>query len=287
MARSIQEIYDALITEKETMTQLNALQPAMDTSQNLLSDLTSSSRVAVWRLLFFVVAVAVWSLEKLFDDHKAWIEQRALEIKPGNKYWYHSKTMEFQIGDPLLFNNGVYAYGSLNPENKIIKRASVSEAGGDVLIKVATLDSDVPAPLTEMQLEAFVAYMESIKFAGVQVLYISRPADLLKIYFKIYYNPLLLTSSGELISDPGTFPVNDTINNYCFGLQFDGVFSFTELTDLLQQTIGVVNPVYQSSAAKVGTNEYVSIGDYYNPFAGYLKIDDDFPLSDTITYIPR
>lgn len=287
MARSIQEIYDALITEKETMTQLNALQPSMDNAQNLLSDLTSSSRVAIWRLIFFVLAFGIWTLEKLFDEHKAWVEARALELFVGNKAWYHSKTLEFQLGDSLVFENGVYRYPTVNTENQIIKRASVSEVGGDVLIKLVKLSSGLPAPLTNPELLAFVSYMEKVKFAGVDVIYISRLPDLLKIYFKIYYDPLLMTDTGELLSAPGTFPVVDTIKNYCFGLQFDGVFSFTELTDLLQKTPGVHTPIFLNASAKVGTNPYADIGDFYNPAAGYLKIDDDFPLSDTITYLPR
>ena len=69
MARQISEIYNELVLEKQNFTQLNALQPNIDSSQTLLNDLNTSSKVAVWRLIFFVVAVGIWSLENIFDIH--------------------------------------------------------------------------------------------------------------------------------------------------------------------------------------------------------------------------
>ena len=71
MARTIQQIYDAIITEKQNMTALNALQPSVDNAQTLLSDASSSSKVAAWRLLFWVVAAAIYLHEVIFDKHKA------------------------------------------------------------------------------------------------------------------------------------------------------------------------------------------------------------------------
>ena len=41
MARTISEIYNAIISEKQNQTELTALQPAIDNSQTLLEDLTS------------------------------------------------------------------------------------------------------------------------------------------------------------------------------------------------------------------------------------------------------
>lgn len=285
MARTIQEIYDVMITEKQTMSELNALQPNIDSSQTLLSDLTSSSRVAIWRLLFFVVAVAIWTNEKLFDDLKAWIELRLSEQRIGNLKWYQKKALEFQYGDALVMIDDTYRYATTNTTNQIVKLASVNEVGGQVLVKVANLSSGVPVPLSVTELQAFQDYLNKIKVAGVLVNALSRSADILKIYYKVYYDPLVLSPSGELISNPGVFPVEDAINNYCKGLDFDGVFITTNLTDKIQQVIGVVNPVYQNAEVKYGSIPYTPLGDNYNPNAGYLQIDSAFPLSTTITYI--
>lgn len=286
MARSIVEIYNEMSTEKDTMTTLSALQPNIDSGQQLLSDLTTQSKVAVWRLLFFVIAVSIWSLEKLFDEHVIWINNRATEITTGTLAWYQRMTLLFQYGDSLVFTGDNYAYSPVNETNRVVKLASVNEVGGIVIIKSAKLDGGgLPIPLDTPELSALDAYWQKVKFAGVRVQVVSRPADLLHVEFKVYYNPLVLNSGGELISSPGTYPVNDAINNYIKGLPFNGVYSITELTDKVQLAIGVVNPVHMSSEAKYGTNPYLAVVDYYQPNAGYLQIDPSYPLSGTITYI--
>jgi hypothetical protein len=285
MARTIQEIYDVMIAEKQTMAELNALQPNIDSSQTLLTDLTSASRVAIWRLLFFVVAVAIWTNEKLFDELKAWIEIRLSEQRIGNLKWYQKKALEFQYGDMLVMIDDTYKYVTTNITNQIVKLASVNEVGGQVLVKVANLSAGTPVPLSTPELQAFQNYLNKIKVAGVLVNALSRNADSLKIHYKIYYDPLVLTPSGELISTPGIFPVEDAINNYCKGLDFDGVFVTTYLTDKIQKAIGVINPVFQTGEVKYGSNPYTVLGDKYNPNAGYLEVDPAYPLSTTITYI--
>lgn len=286
MARTLQQIYNEMVSEKETMTQLASLQPNIDSAQQLLSDLTTGSKVAIWRLLFFAVAVGIWSHEKLFDDLKAWIEVRATEIQTGTLPWYRTKALEFQYGDSLVFANDKYNYATVDEAARIVKLAAVNEVGGNVIIKVAKLDSSSnPEPLSVPELAALDAYMGKIKFAGVKVINVSRTADLLKTYFKVYYNPLVLTSTGELISTPGVYPVRDAINNYIKNLPFNGVYSTTELTDLIQQATGVVNPVHENTSYKYGSFPYAPLVDYYQANAGYLSIDPAFPLSATITYI--
>lgn len=285
MARTIQEIYDAMMAEKQSNITLNSLQPSIDNSQTLLSDLTTSSKVAVWRLIFFVCAVSIWTLEKLFDDHKAWIEQRALEIQTGNLAWYEVKAKEFQLGDSLVFVDEVFQYSPIDVTHQVVALASATESGNIVVLKVAKLVSDVVTKLSPTELSAFQIYMNKVRFAGTQMSIVSRDADLLKVYYKIYYDPLVLAADGSLLTDSSIFPVEDAINEYCKGLTFDGNLSITQLTDALQGVQGVVNPVYQSSEAKYGTGAYAAINDYYNPNAGYLVIDPAFPLNTTLTYV--
>ena len=45
MSRTINEIYNEMISEKEQKRFLNELQPNIDSGQNLLNDLTTSSRL--------------------------------------------------------------------------------------------------------------------------------------------------------------------------------------------------------------------------------------------------
>lgn len=286
MARTIAEIYDRMIDEKQSMATLNALQPNIESTQNLLSDLTSASQVAVWRLLFFVLAVAIWLHELKFDDHKEWIENRALQLYVGTPLWYYNKALEFQFGDALVLIAGEYKYASVNSANQIIKLCSVNEINGQLFLKIAKLNaSNVPIPLTTLELDAFKAYMQKIKFAGTIINSVSRTADLLQIAYRVYIDPLIINSNGELISNTSIKPVENAIVNYCKNLPFNGIFSVTELTDQIQLVTGVLNPVFENAEAQYGTNPFIIIGDYYNPNAGHLVIDPATPLTSTITYI--
>jgi hypothetical protein len=286
MARTINEILDEMLLEKQTMATLNGLQPNIDNTQTLLADLTSASKVAVWRLMFFVMAVGIWMHEKRFDDHVVWINARALELIVGTPQWYFKKALEFQYGDALVLVNGQYQYAAVNEVAKIVKLVSVNEIGGQLFLKVAKLDvAGEPEPLTTLELDGFIAYMQKIKFAGVIITCVSRVPDLLRIQYRVYVDPLLINANGELISNTAIKPIEVAINNYCKGLPFNGVFSITELTDQIQNVAGVINPVYENASAQYGVNPFVSLGDYYNPNAGYLRVDPAFPLLTSITYI--
>jgi hypothetical protein len=285
MARTIIEIYDEMITAKVAMAELNALQPNIDSGQTFLDDLTSASKMAVWRTMFFVVAVGIWTVEKLFDAHVTRVENRAKELIVGNVDWYGRIALDFQYGDALVFDGKEYTYPTVNPANKIVKLVAINEIGDTLFMKVATTNGADPEALTTGQLNAFKAYIHQRKFAGTYFVFISREADLLRIQYRVYIDPLVLNLTGGLISNPSVKPVEDAINDYCKQLPFNGVFSVTALTDKIQHVEGVANPVFQSAQAKYGTNAFVSIGDYYQPNAGYLTVDPTFPLSVSITYL--
>lgn len=286
MARTILQIYDALIVEKEANATLSTFQPNIDSSQTLLSDLTTSSKVAAWRLIFFVCAVGIYTIEQLFDVHKAWVEARALTIMTGNLYWYEQRALEFQLGDPLVFDNGVFNYSPIVVANRVVNLASATESGQIIILKTAKYDLSMNIiPLSPTELSALVLYMRKRRIAGCALNVVSRTADDLRIYYKIYYDPLVIAPDGSLLTNPTAFPIEEAINEYCKGLLFDGLFSTTQLTDQLQNVTGCVNPVFQNADAKSGFGSYSPIIDYFNPNAGYFKIDPAYALNTTITYI--
>lgn len=284
MARTIKEIYDEMIVEKATMSSLSGLQPSTDTATNLLNELDSGSKVARWRLLFYVVAVGIWIHEKIFDKHKEAIELRASQLYVGTVTWYHAQCFLFQLGDSLTWNGTKYEYATVTPANQIIERASVKEVSGQVVLKVAKLSGTLPTKLTTTEFNAFTAYLTKIKFAGTNLSIISRDADLLKIAYDVKYDPLLLSSSGELLSTPGIFPAEDAINNYIQNLPFDGNLNLTKLTDEIQKAEGVIDPVIGIAEAKYGGLPYTTITNNYNADAGHMIIDPAHPLSTSITY---
>jgi len=234
----------------------------------------------------YIVAFAIHALEKNFDFLRSEVDQKIAEARNWSIPNFVEDAYGFQYGDELEFDpiTMSYRYPTINEENRIIKVASATEVSSELQLKIATDNGSGIEQLSIPQLTAFSDYITKLKAPGVNLAIISRPADTLKIYYHIYVNAQVLNTSGELISNPSVRPVEDAIKAYCVGLDFNGVFNITELTDLIQQIPGVVAPVFDEAHAKFGTLPYSEIQDFYTPNSGYLAIDPAFPLSVTVTY---
>lgn len=285
MARTISVIYDEIVAEMATMSSLNAFQPNVHSAQTFLTELTSSSKVAIWKSFLWVVAFALWVNEVLLDKHKEEIELRAREIIAGTPSWYRDQCLLFQYGSALQWINNRFQYSAIDETKQVIKRAAVVEGAGQVRLKVAKLSGDTPVPLSTSEFNAFLQYMAKVKLAGTDLTIISNPSDTLKIRYDIVYDPLVLTETGELINTPGTYPVHDVINEFIGNLPFNGVLNLTQLTDAIQQVEGVVDPTLVSAWAKFGSLPYSLINKNYQADAGHMVIDPANPLTSTINYI--
>lgn len=286
MARSIQEIYDALAQEKAEQLELNTLQPDIDSAQQLLADLNTPSRVARWRLMLWVVAVAQWTHEVLWDRTLDEIRALAAASNIGTLPWYVAKARAFQFGHDLVLVNNVPGYEEDDAEARIVRRAAAKEQGGLVLLKVAKEEAGVIGPMTSGELSAFAAYIDEVKMAGVIVNIISEPADLLRVVATVFYDPLVMASDGTLILNPSVRPVDAAIDAYLENLPFNGALVLTNLVDAMQSAAGVINPVLTDVQTRYGAFPYSSVVVEYIARAGYLKVDPLNPLAATITYVP-
>lgn len=287
MSRTIKEIFDAIIAEKETFSSLDGLEPPVipDPSQSLLSELTSTSKVAIWQLKFWVQAVAIFIHEGFFDVFKSDVETRALEIIPATTRFYVLESLKFQLGDELVFIDGTFKFEDSTSaaalEKQIVKQASARDINEVVTIKIA--QDDGSGGLEELSAPnkiAFDAYIEKIKIAGIKTIIISDVPDLLKLAYTIEFDPLVMKDDGSLIED-GTFPVQLAINALIEGLDFDSIFRVQDLTDAIQLARGVVNAVADVVEAKFGALPFSDIlavpTEIYLPNAGYL-ITDPSPI---------
>ena len=277
MARTIQEI-------QELIYQAKAQEPA-------LNELNSTSKVAIWRLWVYIIAVAIWSLEKLFDLHRADIDKRLAELKPHTARWYRSKALAFQYGFDLLtdcdkFNNTGHTEEQIEA-SKIVKYSAVVESPneGRLIVKIAGEQGEQLQPITDAQKQAFEAYLQEIKDAGVRLSVVNYQPDVLHLQMKIIYDPLVLDSNGQSIIH-ATKPVEDTVKSYLKRLPFNGELVLAHLIDALQQAEGVKIPhlvLAQSknitSGGSYGAFETIEISKI--PTAGYFTIDN----SNDITYI--
>ena len=277
MSRTIQEIQTLILQAK-------VQEPA-------LNELNSTSKVAIWRLWVYIIAVAIWSLEKLFDQHRADIDKRLAELKPHTARWYRSKALAFQYGFDLLpdsdtFNNQGHTEEAIEA-SKIVKYSAVIESKneGRLIVKIAGEQGDTLQPITDAQKQAFEAYLQEIKDAGVRLSVVNYQPDVLHLQMKIIYDPLVLDSNGQSILH-ATKPVEETIKSYLKRLPFNGELVLAHLIDALQQAEGVKIPhlvLAQSKNITIGGGygafETIEISKI--PTAGYFTIDN----FNDITYV--
>lgn len=270
MARNINTIYQDILNQK-------ALQPD-------LAEIDTTSRTGIFNLVAYIVAATIWTLENLFDFHKAEVDEIIATKTPHRLRWYRDKALAFQYGQNLKPDTEIYENIGLSPAQiqaqKTVTQAAVTEIDGKLRIKVAK--GVELTELTPPELLAFTNYISKIKDAGVKIICDSLPPDDLKLIIDIWYNPLVLLPNGQRIDAESVNPVKDAIKAYLKNLPFNGEYANTKLVDALQAVDGVVYPHILSAQAKYGLFPYTEIDEKYIPDAGYLRLPPD---SDLVNYI--
>jgi hypothetical protein len=290
MARTIAEIQNEILKEKD--------------NQSALKGLTSSSKTSIWRLWVNIVATAIWVHEKI-------VEKNALVSRPHTLNWYREQALNYIHGAELEWKDGSYQFDTTGfiddkeiEKAKIIKYCAVSEVDletvlkpnkdvdeifsdyfrnkvGVVFIKVATENNgkisriDVPD-----QLAGFKEYIARIKDAGNQVHIISSPGDILELNLTVYVDPMTIfidpkdievyknlvknpdsnvnhtfnKDNGSLILDTSTKPVEEAIINHLKNIEFNGAFVKTFLVDAIQKAQGVKIPILTKIETDWATN---------------------------------
>lgn len=286
MARSTQYYYDLLISEKQQFSSLNELTPISDSNQQLLNDLSSNNKVAVWRLFYWIFAYGLHIIDTLMDYHKSEIETIMNSKVPGTIQWLRIEIFKFQYGYNLTWIDNKYQYTQYDANAQIIKYCSVSQVGNQLRIKVAKDVNGMPWPLNINEYNALINYVEQIKFAGTNSVITSTQPDKLKLQATIKYNPQVLNNNGELLGNPSIKPVENAINSYLKSLTFDGKVVKNTLIDYIQKADGVVDVILVDLSATYGNLPYHQIVDEYQTDAGYIIIDTQNPLNQSINYVP-
>lgn len=268
MARTLETIRAEIIQQKQFYPELNGL--------------NSTSPTSMWLLWVYVVAFVIWTLEQLWDVHKAEVETIAARAIAGTPRWYAHMAQQYQQGYLLTWNPATlkYEYAVDDPVSRIVKFSAVREsAGGLVFVKAAkqTL-AGAPEPLTAPEKVSFTAYMNEIKTAGTPLLIISEVADLLKLDLDVHYDGIIPIATLQA-------DVETAITAYIEGLPFDGTFRKIKLVDAIQQVEGVIDVKLNTVDAKFSSFPYAPVDLSYISYAGHMKIDPAFPLSGAITYV--
>lgn len=259
--RSIEEIENEIIEAVEADTVLS-------------QQLTSTSRTAIWRLLAYIVAFAIWLHEQI-------VEKNAENSRPHTLRWYREVALEFVDGQNLIWKDGQFQYDLAyltDAETEALKKvkhvAVVEAANGKLVIKTATNGSLGSEPLEVEVHQRFKSYMEQIKDAGNRLEYINAPADSLRLTLTVWVDDMIIDmESGDLLNGNGN-PVQEACQTYLNEVEFNGAFIKTFLTDKLQEQPGIKIPKIELLEHQtVNSVNWEEIDEYVLPFSGHFKYD--------------
>ena len=240
------------------------------------------SKVSLEAIWTYITAVTAWVVESFFDTHKAEVNDIIAAQKPHSLKWYVNKAKAYMHGYPLIEDGDTYDTSALTDEQiaaaKIVTYAAAVEKSAAVYIKVA---GSGPAQLTDDQLTGLQEYIKEVKDAGVSVSIINLPADSYRCDLDVYYNPMVLNSSG--MAADGSYPVKAAIVEFLQSLPFNGEYRNASLMDTLQTIDGVVIPNLKSASSKASGGNWETIDVKVYPASGYFAIENEGDLN--INYI--
>ncbi len=244
----------------------------------LLPVLNSPSLVAVKKLWIDIVSAAVYTLEVLFDYHKAEVDKTVIEKAVGNLPWYQAQALKFQYGYSLILDTNTYRYNYTDTTSaaaiaaQIVTSCSVQEVQGHLLFKLAKGPDNARVPLIAAELTSFKSYLKKIKFAGDNTTAVSYDADEVRLRLRIWYDGTLDLTAFDTA-------VQGAIEGYLLSIPFDGIFYVNKLIDAIQAVPGVNDVIVLSAEAQTQLSGYVTFTRDYNPLSGYYKLT---PVGGTV-----
>jgi hypothetical protein len=256
--------------------------------------LTSTSKRAIYRLLAYVVAVAIALHEQLIDVFTASIEATAAAAAPATAAWLQKQVFQFQYSattpQTVQLNTATLApaYPTTDTTLQIVTQCSVkTDITGVVRVKVAK--ASPPVALTSGELSALQTYINTIGVAGVSYLAVSQNSDKLYVQADIYYD-----GQYSAIIQANVIAA---ITAFLQALPFDGTLLLSNLTAAIKAVTGVKDVVLQNVVARddgtaLGSGTYLVLGAdvqarLWNTVSGYIvgETTTGSTLADTLNFI--
>lgn len=199
------------------------------------------SKVSIESILIYVFAASAWVLEQMWEAFRTETELRINDAYVTSLSWYYRKALEFQKGDALVFDEKTYSYKypSVDTDKQVVKNVAVRQVTDNDVTKLKIYFSDAEKqPLPTDLRTSFETYMREIGAAGTHYLFVSEAPDPLRVHLRIYYDPLVLDSTGTRLEGDGK-PVEEIVESYLNTLEYGGTFYASKLIDMIQTTQGV------------------------------------------------
>ena len=280
MARTIQQIKDAIRTQKNTDPNLNGTNYA---TLNFYEDVqTPASKVSTANLIAYLVAWAQNLQEQLWDVTVSILQNAANASVIGTAQWLQGKIFKFQYDltvpqIPVVYSDYSVGYGdpvgagqsgTPNTNYQIIKACALTANGArKVQVKVAKIVGGVLAPLTALEQSSLNSYIGLIKPVGISIIATSPNPDY------IYIKATIVADAAYNPTDVKT-NVIAAITNYLqifSQSNFGGILYPSRMEDAIQAVAGVVSVSFQGFNGRkysdTTVNESPSVA--YQSDAGY------------------
>lgn len=228
------------------------------------------SKVSIENLIFYAVAVCVYTLERMFDEHVADVDEMIESIRPHRPKWYAQKALAFMQNCSLITDSDIYDTTDMTESDiaaaMVVKHAvaTESENASLLIIKVAGETNGERAPLPSTTEAQLLAYLREIKDAGVCISLVNESANSFNCNVDVYYDPQQMPENVQQNCE-------DAVKKYIQNLPFNGEYSNMSLVDALQEVSGV-KVVEFKSASYMQAGASIAIDAVCTPPAGYFNI---------------
>jgi hypothetical protein len=271
-----EKIYDAMASAASQEAALADLSPNPDTTVQLRSELSSGSRVSVWRLFMWLFAYAAKTQQDLWELYEKDVVALAKDGHFGTRRWFVAKAKAFQLGHVLVMTPLDGGYAVDDPVARIVTHAAVQERANSVYVKVAKGGANgTLAKLDPTELSALSDYFQHLR-PTVHVVVLTADPDMLRVTGRIIYDPetpIMAVQSGVKLA----------MEAYLRSLEFGGIMRTTDLIQAVLTVPGVVDMTITDLAAK-STGPFRPVGRLYHTYAGHMILDTFSSLISTITW---
>lgn len=275
--RTQNEIFQSLLQAKSNYENLDSLKDLEITDeQSLFYKLTSETVVSLWILWLHLQTYGIWILENVLSIGIAEQEEIRDSSFIGNADWVEYATKLYQDGDEIIINpeTNKINYQIEDESNQIIGNSVAVGVPGAAVIKLRGKNSDVLSP---EELTRFSTYWSRVGILGINYLIQNSNPDMIKIVGKIKYK-------GERLQSEIQSEVESVITDYIRNISFNSEFIKNELLKRILAIDGVTDFEITDLQAKPDGGLYSNITFRYVANAGYLAIDSNSPLNDSILY---
>lgn len=243
MARTINEIYKEIITEKDKRLEL--------------SEINSDSKVSIFNGIAWTVAAAIYSFETIMDVFTVDMNNALQERINGTPSYYVNSLLKYQHGDKLkIREDGLgFGYEKVDEAKRIVTQASYQEDSNEqsldtkLILKVATGTNGKLSPLTPDQLMMVASYVNQIKFAGTTIEVVSRKGDIIIPRLTVYHD-------GALPEETMRSNIDNALNSFIMETKFNSAIYVSNIVNCLM-SVEHITDVYMDVNAVPQQGVYI------------------------------